>query len=381
MAKRRGRGEGSITQRADGRWMARVSLGFVNGKLRRKSVYGKTKEEALAAMREIQRNLDKGLPVQASSPTVSSYLTEWLERCKAKVSPRTYLAYDNVVRLHVIPAIGNKRLEKLNQRDVNKMLSDLSSRLSPASIDNVRRVLIVALNQAMREDLIGRNVATLSDTISVPRFEAKALTRAEADALLSASQDSRYALVYRLALSAGLRLGELLGLRWEDVDFDNSVIRIRRQLQVVDGVRTLRELKTPKSRRTIPLPASLMQALREQRNNQRIERLQAGGKWVPHWELVFMTPTGTPVSDATLRRDFQRASKEAGLEGLRFHDLRHSAASFMAAQGVHMSATQAILGHSQVTTTAQIYTHVQIESMRDAITDLDTLLNTKKRAN
>lgn len=381
MAKRRGRNEGSITQRADGRWMARVSLGFVNGRMRRKAVYGKTKEEALAAMREIQHNLDRGLPVQASSPTLSVYLNEWIQRKKSKVSPRTYLAYDNVVRLHIIPAIGKVRLEKLTQRHVNRMLTDLEGRLSPSSIDNVRRVLIVALNQAMKEDMVARNVASLSDTIPVPRFEAKALTRAEADALISAASDSRYKLVYRLALSAGLRLGELLGLRWEDVDFENSVIRIRRQLQTVDGVRTLREPKTQKSRRTIPLPDSIMTALREQRNSQRIERLQAGGKWVPHWELVFMTPTGSPVSDATLRRDFQRVSKNAGLEGLRFHDLRHSAASFMAAQGVHMSATQAILGHSQVTTTAQIYTHVQIDSMRDAITNLDALLNTEKRAN
>lgn len=380
MKTRRGNNEGSITKRADGRWMARVTIGFVNGKLQRKAVYGKTREEAALKMREIQRKLDRGIPVQSSSPLVKDYLAEWLQHRRDNLAPRTYVGYQRVIDHYLVPAIGHLKIERLTQRHVAQLFKQCKQAgLAPSSVQNVRKILRAALNDAMKLDLITRNVAVLVTGPKVPRFEGKALTVEEADAFLAAAQESRYQLLYRVALTLGLRQGEILGLSWSDIDFENRVIQVRRQLQRIEGVQVLRELKTERSRRVVPLSDPMAIDFKHRRTAQLEDRLRAGGTWNGSWDLVFTSGIGTPVDPPALRIDFLAVLKAAGLPPMRFHDLRHSAASFMAASGVHLSHAQAILGHSSVVTTAQVYTHVKVDSMREAIASLEGMLGAEKR--
>lgn len=403
MTRRRGRGEGSIRKRSDGRWEGQISLGIADGKRKRKSVYGATKTEVQRKIRMLQSSIDRGMPVTTNTPRLKDFLAQWLTSKKQRISPSTYRSYETIVRRHIVPDLGHIRLDKLTQHNVNDLLTrkieranlaaeqkahpelvpkgEKPIRFSLATVDGIRRVLRAALSDAMRADYVGRNVASLSGVITVPRFEGKALSRGEAERFLQAVEGERYALLYRIAVTAGLRQGEILGLRWIDVDFDDGVIRIRRQLQRVEGVQVLRDLKTVESRRTIPMPQNILDALKRHQVSQKEERLQAGGRWQgERWQLVFMTPNGTPIDDANLRKDFRKRLEQAGLEPMRFHDLRHSAASFMAAQGVHVKEAQHILGHSQVTTTMQVYTHAQLDNMRDALERVSGGFDTKKEA-
>lgn len=401
--KRGMRGGGTIFQRPDGRWQGQVSLGHSGGKRKRVSVTGKTVAEVQRKMRDMKSSADKGVPVLSITPRLSEYLAVWLERKKTDNTPKTYKFYESIVRLHIVPDLGHIRIHKLTQHDVNALLSrkielankstmqkenpkSLASgepriRFSVASVDAIRRVLRAALNDAERDDYVGRNVASLSKPPTVPRFEGKALSVAEAHALLQAVSGTRYSVLYQMALGLGMRQGEILGLRWEDVDFDAGVVNVRLQLQRVDGLQQLVPLKTVESRRTLPLPDSKLQALKRHRIEQMEQRLQAGGKWQGEgWQLVFMTPNGTPIDDANLRKDFRKRLDQAGIEHMRFHDLRHSTASFLAAEGVHITESQHTLGHAQPITTMQVYTHAQIEKMRAGLERLDALLEAPKEA-
>lgn len=391
------RGGGSLYKRPDGRWQGQISLGHSGGKRRRITRTGDTATEVRRKLREAQQSADRGVPVLSSTPRLDEYLTVWLSQKKSEISPSTYRSYSGIVNNHITPDLGRIRLNKLTQQDVNAFLyrkieeanksaekrarGEKAARFSIATVDGIRRVLRAALNDAMRDDYVGRNVATLARAPKVPRFEGKALTRKEAEAFLEAVSGTRYALLYRIALSVGMRQAEILGLRWRDVDFEEGTISVRRQLQRVDGVQTLRDLKTIESRRTIPMTANTMKALRSHQVAQKEERLKAGGKWQgEHWQLVFMTPHGTPIDDANLRKDFRKRLEQAGLEHMRFHDLRHSAASFMAAQGVHVKEAQRILGHAQVVTTMQVYTHAQLDNMREALERVGDYLDTPEKA-
>lgn len=387
---RRGHNEGSIYPRADGRWVGAVSLGMVNGKRKRKVVYGKTRQEVVKKVRKIQSDLDRGLPVQSSSMSVAAFLKQWLETVKPTLRPRTFKSYTGIVERHLAPGIGRHRLEKLTQRHVNQLLSaKLEEGLSARSVHNIRNVLRAALNQAMRWDLVGRNVAALADPPKAETYEPYALSAKQATRFLDAVKDDRLEALYALVLSTGLRQGEVLGLRWDDVDLDKRAITVRKQLQVIDGAQVLTDPKSARSKRTIPLLTSVVELLRQHKKNQLEERLLAGGKWQTRWNLVFTTPIGTPIDHSNLRKHFKgivdriglrKEIEKAGREPIRFHDLRHSAASFLAARGVHPSTAQAILGHANVNTTLSVYTHVNATTMREAVDLMEDLFRLEKEA-
>lgn len=377
--RRRGHNEGSIYQRDDGLWVATVSLGMVNGKRKRKYIYGRTRAEVNRKRIQLQNEHQRGVPVQTASTTMATFLDRWLATVKPTIRPKTFKSYEMIVQRHLVPALGRVKVEKVTQQHVQELM--VAKTGEGLSVTNIRNVLRAALNQAMRWDLVARNVASLVKPPAAQQYEPIILGKEQAGRLLGVIEGDRLYALYALALSLGLRQGEVLGLRWEDVDLDRGRIMVRRQLQVIDGVQQLTEPKSKTSRRTIPLPTSLIEILRLHRKRQLEERILAGGRWQSQWDLVFTTPIGTPLDDSNLRKHFKDALKTAGLPEMRFHDMRHSAASMLAALGVHPSVAQRILGHANISTTLAIYTHVEQVAMREATDLMDGLFDREKEAN
>lgn len=379
--RRRGHNEGSIYQRKDGLWVASVSLGMVNGKRKRKYIYGKSRAEVNRERIKLQNEHQRGVPIQTAGTTMAAFLDQWLTTIKPSIRPKTYKSYESIVRLHLAPAIGRVRIDKLTQQHVHELMAAKALEgLSLRTVTYIRNVLRAALNQAMKWDLVPRNVATLVDPPKVEAYEPTIISKTQATRLLESLRGDRLYALYALALSIGLRQGEVLGLRWSDVDLDRGNVAIRRQLQVIDGVQVLTEPKSKTSRRTIPLPSSLIELLRTHRRNQLEERIRVGGRWQAQWDLVFTTPIGTPLDDSNIRKHFREALTTAGLPPMRFHDMRHSAASMLAALGVHPSVAQRILGHANIHTTLAVYTHVENVAMREATDLIGDLFSAEKEA-
>ena len=374
MAKR-GNGEGSIYKRADGRWCAAISAGWKDGKPLRKYIYGQTKGEVREKLTKAKRDQDMGLPVAVERQKLSDYLHNWLENCaKPSIRPKTYTSYEQLIRLHIVPALGNLYLEKLAPQHVQQFMNDkLTEGLSTRTVQYLHAVLRVALGQALKWGLVARNVATLVDA---PRVETKVLrpfTPEEAVKFLDVIKGDRLEALYSVALSLGLRQGEALGLRWEDVDLDKGNLSVRYALQRVNGKVELVEPKTKKSRRTIALPFVAVNALLKHRITQESERQWAGDRWQETGH-VFTSTIGTPLDDCNVTHQFQRILKAAGLPKLRFHDLRHTCATLLIAQGVHPRYVMDILGHSQIGLTMNTYGHVVAAVQREAASKMDAIL-------
>jgi len=370
MAKRRGNAEGSVYRRRDGRWTASVDLGQAGGRRRRRAFYGRTRQEVARKLTAAQRQIADGLPLPGQRLTVADFLEVWLRHTiPSKVRARTLERYQQIVRLHLIPRLGRIRLAKLTAAHVEHMMNDaLAQGASPRSACHHRAVLRTALNAAMRWDVLGRNVASRAVPPHVPEREVRALSRGDARALLEAVRGDRLEALFTVALALGLRQGEGLGLRWPDVDLDGATVTIQRSLQRIGGEWLFPEPKTTRSRRTVPLPGPVTTALREHRARQHQERLRLGPAWQgATWgDLVFTDEAGGPLAGFHVSRRFKALLAVAGLPPMRYHDLRHGAASLMAAQGVPARVAMEILGHSQISTTMNIYAHVAPELGRDA---------------
>ena len=374
---RRGQGEGSIYQRADGRWVGSVTIGYEDGKQKRKSFYGKTRKEVKEKLTTAVADQQRGLPVAFDERlTLGTFLDEWLEHSvKPSVRPSTYKSYSGLVRLHLKPVLGHHRLTKLEPQHVQRFMNrKLKSGLSPRTVDYCRAVLRRALNQALRWGHVPRNVATLVDPPRAKRPEIQPLTPDEARALLDAVAGDRLEALYAVALAVGLRKGEALGLRWDDVDLEAGTLSVRKQLQRVDGKLQLVDLKTDRSRRTITLPSISVDALRRHRVRQLEERLVAGRRWSDSG-LVFTTTIGTPIDARNLSRWFHEHRERAGIRRVRFHDLRHTCATLLLVQGVHPRVVMDILGHSQISLTLDTYSHVIPSLQAEAAEKMDALLS------
>lgn len=244
--------------------------------------------------------------------------------------------------------------------------------LSPRTVQYVRAVLRKALNQALKWGRVPRNVALLVDPPTATKPQIKPLTPEQGRKLLDAARGHRLEALYRVALSLGLRQGEALGLRWEDVDLDAGTLRVAMALQRRKGVKELVMPKTEQSRRTLPLPAVLVAALRAHRTRQLEERLAVGPMWREHG-MVFPSTVGTPLEPRNVTRHFKALLERAGLPNVRFHDLRHSCATLLVAQGVHPRLVMEVLGHSQIHLTMNTYAHVLPEAQREALALMDGL--------
>ncbi len=369
---KRGQNEGTIYKRADGRWEGALTLPGTGGK--RKRVYGKTQREVREQLTALRRDLDQGMPVVTERQTVGQFLDRWLvDVVKPHKSPKTAVSYAQVTRLYLAPTLGQHLLTKLEPRHVQAMMNGMVERgLAPRTVQYARAILRKALNQALKWGYVARNVATLVDPPKVKRHEITPLDASHAGRFLDAARNDRLRALFTVGVALGLRQGELLGLRWEDVDFATGTLTVRKQLQRIDGKPQLVDLKTERSRRTLPLPAVTASALRAHRARQVQDRLLAGSRW-QDWGLVFASTIGTPLDPRNLTDRYKALLAQAGLPNIRFHDMRHSCASLLIAQGVPLEIVSRILGHSQISLTMNTYVHLLPQAQQQAADAMDRL--------
>lgn len=383
MSKKRGNSEGSIFQRTDGRWCAVLDLGWINGVRQRKTLYGMTRREAAEKLNQAIRTKAQGLPVAVERQTLSQFLNRWLtDSVKASVRPLTFEQYAQHLRLYINPAIGQFQLSKLTPQHVQAFINaKLKEGLSPRTVQITLFVLRRALEQAVKWDLVARNVAKLVDTPHAERPEIKPIVADQVQRFLQAVKGERIEAVFTVGLALGMRRGEVLGLRWEDIDFVCRTVSVKQAVQRSggrfaegDGQRSKLHFVTPKSFRgirTLAMPDCVASALQSHRARQAEERLLAGSGW-QDFGLVFTTRKGTPIEPRRVDTEFKRILKKAQLpETIRLHDSRHFAASLLLAQGVHPRTVMEILGHSDISVTMNTYSHVVPELMRDAADKID----------
>jgi len=312
--------------------------------------------------------------VAVQHENVRSVLLRWLEDTRARVRPRTYERFEGIVRLHILPSLGPIRLDRLAPQHVQALLNRKSEEgLAPQSVKHIRTVLGMALNRAVRWQLIPRNVAALTDAPKIERKPVKPLSPEEAQRLLLAAKGHYLEALLSVAVALGMRRGEVLGLSWSDIDLESGQIRVNKSLQRVERKLQLVNPKTNQSRRVIALPDVVVRALKRHKARQLEQRLAAGANWVEAG-LVFTTRKGTPLEPRNVVRDFKHLLKRADLPETRFHDLRHTAASLLLAQGVHPRAVMEILGHSRISLTMDTYSHVMPATLRDAAESMDRAL-------
>jgi integrase len=375
MGKRRGHGEGSIYQLPDGRWRGAVDLGWLNGKRRRKYVTRKTRADAAKALRELTTLAETGRLSTDRVPTVAQWMEIYfVEVAAAKVRPSTLHRYREEVEHHIAPALGRIRLDNLTPAHVTAFYRDRLTVLSAGSVRRLHANLRHALNVAVRWQLIHTNPVSLVDPPPLPHSEVKPYSVDEARAFLAAVRGMRLEARWVLAIALGLRQGEVLGLHWQDVDLERGTLRVAGQLRRdADTGRLERvDTKTARSRRTLPLPHSVLDALRRHQQRQAAERLNADSWADP--ALVFATGNGTPIHPRNDYRSFRELIRQAGLRQIRIHDLRHTAASVLLAQGVPARVVMEILGHSQISVTLNTYGHVAPEVSREAADRVDQAL-------
>jgi integrase len=369
--RKRGNNEGSIYQREDGRWTAQLTL----DKGKRKYIYGKTRREVQEKLTAAMREVQQGVPLPSGRLTLGQFLARWLEQsAKPRVRPKTYVSYEGTVRLHIVPALGKVPMHQVTPDRVQQLLNEKrAAGLSARSVAYIRTVLRIALTQAEKWAMVSRNVAALADSPRVERHKVRPLSPDQAREFLATVRGDRLEALYTVALALGLRKGEALGLLWEDVELDAGSVTIRHQLQRVSGRKELVATKTQESNRAIALPPAVVDALRTHRIRQLEERLLAGERWRDSGH-VFTSSVGTPLDERGVTRKFQRSRERAGLPPMRFHDLRHSAASLLLAQGVPMRMITELLGHTTIGTTADLYTHILPELRRDTADKMQAIL-------
>lgn len=376
---RRGHGEGSIYRRKDGRWAASVEVGTTGGKRQRKTIYGRTRREVATRLHEALQTQRSGGPLPKERTTVASFLDDWLVSLKPTVAFRTYQKYESVVRLHLKPALGSRRLTKLEPVDLQRLYAErLSAGQSPRSVVHIHRVLSSALSQAAKWDLVVRNVATLVTPPRVPRKPVETLTKEEAAMLFEVARGHRLEALFVVAITTGMREGELLGLRWGDVDLGRRTLHVQGALQrTEDGTFQVTEPKTAASLRRISLSGLATDALRRHRSRQNEERLSMGTGWRDE-DLVFASTVGGPINPTNMyRRAFKPLLKAAGLRQIRFHDLRHTCATLLLADGVNVKVVSELLGHSDITVTLNTYAHVLPTIQQQATDAFDAMLAAK----
>ncbi|MFJ2786530.1 MULTISPECIES: tyrosine-type recombinase/integrase [unclassified Streptomyces] len=398
----RANGDGTVYQRKDGRWEAAGYVLAPGNTRKRVRVYGTTRKEALANLTEKIAASNRGLPIPSAQGSLAAYLTYWLENVAVHhLRENTHTRYAACIDRYLIPGLGKKKLTKLTAKDVRTWLNQLrttcqcctrgidarrdqprccavgaccSKRLSPLTLAYIHSVLKSALEHAVREEEVPRNVArnVRTGTPRPRRFEP--LTADEARQLLATAQGHRLHALIELALYTGLRKGELLGLRWEDLDLDAGTAAIRRTLQrtTASGLTTL-PTKTRASERRIALPTRCAQSLKLHHEQQQREREAADTAW-QHSGQVFTTAQGGSIDPTNLSRAFNTLLRKAGLRRIRFHDLRHSTATLLLDQGVELVVIKELLGHAHIGVSATVYAHVRLRLQHDAINTLGTVL-------
>jgi integrase len=354
---RRSANEGSIYKRKkDGLWVAQYLVDTPEGKTKRKYIYGKKRKDVADKLAEVQKERSEGLLLDVGNLTVAEFLANWLESEKESVRDSTHNRREEIIRLHVNPHIGSTKLTKLNALHIQRLYArKVDEGLSPGTVRLIHANLSKALQKAVKWRLVSVNVARSATAPKNNSEEVKPLTRQEVKRLLDVARGDRFEAMYVLAVTCGLRRGELLGLRYEDIDLMRSTLQVRRS--VSKGKINLP--KTSKSRRSIKLGRIAIEALKGHKRRQTV---------LSEW--VFCTNKGTPIcSQNLLWKAWKEIRKRAGLpEGTHLHQLRHTCATLLLQENVHPKLVSSLLGHSTIQQTLDTYSHV-LDNMLGSVAD------------
>ena len=362
---RRGNGEGSITRRKDGLYMGRYTVQTPTGK-KRKALYGKTRQEVAEKLTRAMADRDGGLVFDADNMKVGEYLERWLvDSVLDTVRPTTYERYEQIVRIHIRPALGAMKLKNLAPVHVRGLYREkLEAGLSARTVQYIHVTLHKALKQAVQDGLIPRNTTEAVKPPQVRREEIRPLSAEQVKVLLETACGDRLEALFVLAIHTGLRQGELLGLKWEDVDLEDGTLRVRRTLATAKGGPRLMAPKTKSSRRSVKLTQGAMDALRSHLKGQLQEIDGAGSLWQENG-LVFASEIGEFLDRRYLTSHrFKALLKRAQLPEIRFHDLRHTCATLLLSSNVNPKIVSEMLGHATIAITLDTYSHV-LSNMRD----------------
>src|SRR5256712_5921927 len=327
---RRKHDEGSVFQRKDGRWVAQVRL--ENGKMKQRYFKPNQEKEARVALRKMLYEKEQGALATGPQQTLKAYLEQWLEQVyrPSGHSIGTYNMYRIVIQKHIIPSLGHIRLQQLKPQQVQAFYaSKLNEGLSQRRVKSIHSVVHKALENAVKWNLVGRNVCDLVSSPIPRRHEIQPLTQEQAQRLLKAAHDHKLEALLTVALTTGMRRGELLGLRWQDIDLNTGSIQVRRSVNRIGryGL-VVSEPKTAKSRRKITLPAFVIDILKQHRVRQQEMKEKVGDLW-REMDVVFCNLYGDYIEPSNLYDAFKKLLKTAELPNIRFHDLRHSAATIL----------------------------------------------------
>ncbi|MCL6516588.1 site-specific integrase [Alicyclobacillus sp.] len=369
---------GQIINRGKNTWLVRVYMGTdASGKRRyhNKTVHG-TKKDAERYLTGILRDRDLGLAIEDSRLTLQQYMEKWLvEVAKQRVSERVFTDYCKTISRHVYPAIGDKRLSQLKPLDIQMLINDMSQRGIIRTTRYTHMILNQALKQAVKWGMIPRNPAEMVNLPKERRNEMRVMSKDEAKRFLDAAMHDQYYALFALLITSGLRPAEAYGLKWDDVDLRAGKIRIQRSLERRDRVWYLKEPKTPQSRRTVPLPHDVVDALKQYRLEQEQRKLKAGENY-HEYGFVFTSENGEPIHHHNLvKRHFKPILRAAGLpEDIRLYDLRHTCATLLLLAGENPKIVSERLGHSSVTMTLDRYSHVLPDMQKSAADKLQNML-------
>jgi len=377
MSKRSRRGTGTMRQRADGRWEGRYWQLGPHGEWRRSSVQGRNKADVERQLRAAIVGRDAGaVTAPTGKLTTGEYLRDFLVAVEPTVRGRTFDSYSGIVRTHLLPRLARVPLAKLGPLDVQRLDSELlAAGASPKTVRNVHSLLFSALDRAMRFRLIASNPAALVQPPRLAHREMTALTLAEARTVLEAAESDDLAALWRLAIAAGLRQGELCGLRWPDIDLDAGAVSVAAALEQRTGRKPVgAETKTTRSRRTVPLDAATVDALRQHRAGAITAALEVGLGYDTNGWVFRRTRGEGPLTMSIVWKAWRKLALRAGVRLVRFHDLRHTTATVMLAHGIDVRTVADVLGHADVSTTLRTYVHSTegatrhaAQAMRDAL--------------
>lgn len=402
--KARANGEGTLFKRSDGLWVGRLPNGYKpNGSVKYIQFTGKNQGDVLKKMDLAKAEVRTNTYREPNKVTVKDWFENWLNvTIKSAVKNTTWLSYEAMIRLHIVPSIGGIKLQKLQpshlqgfyndmleggreDKQKNKETGKLEKRkggLSPKTIRYIHTIIYSALEQAVLEKIIIFNIAG-NKAVRLPKNpkkEMKTLEISEVEKFLDRARLSRYFAAYYLELYTGLRRGELLGIRWKDIDLKNGNVKVVQQLVKVGTKHEIRELKTESSQdRVISIPNEVIMVLRDHRAKQEIELRHRGLNDLKVAEyfktgLVFITEEGNIVQPRCFGRYFKSILKTAKVKSIRFHDMRHTFARLSLQSGADIKTLQSDLGHESIKTTLDNYGHVNEEMKRDAANKRSQLL-------
>lgn len=341
-------------------------------KYHNKTIHG-NKKEAQAYLNKVLRERDMGIFSEPSKELFSTYLERWLEiAVKPRVMKRTYEDYRDLVRRYIDPKLGDTKLSQLTPLQIQSFYNDMTAKgLSPRTVRYTHSVLRNALDQAVKWKMLHQNPAQYVDLPRQKKTEMKALSPEQAQRFLEEAVDSRWYAFFSLLLTTGMRPGEALGLKWDDVDYKQGRVSIKRAM--TRGGQ-LEEPKTAKSRRSIPIPKSVVQDLRNHKKTQAEERLQV--KDYNDQGLIFASENGgSPHYSNLVNRHFKPLLKKAGLpETIRLYDLRHTCATLLLSAGENPKIVSERLGHANITLTLDTYSHVLPDMQKAATNKLEEML-------